>query len=102
MADSKRKLALLAEAKEVMREKMQFTHTLNAITETEDKLLAMLDAQADPSNARIGAARTLLDSKWKRIDRILPALKAIELSQDSDNPLPNIIQVLLPDVKATN
>jgi len=63
-----------------MREKMSFSQTLNVIGEAEEQLLAFAKGEGEPSNGRVGALKALLDSKWKRIDRVLPPLKAIEHS----------------------
>lgn len=92
MAYTKRKTALKAEAQEVMREKLSYAKTLASIVSTENALQDMMTAEEEPSNARIGAARTLLDSKWKRINKILPDLKAIEMSGEVGVTLPAVIR----------
>jgi len=82
---SKRKDALKAEAHEVMRDKMGFASALNAISQCEKKLTEMAEADKEPSNGRIGALRTVLDSKWKRIDKILPSLQSTKIEGSGEN-----------------
>ncbi len=89
MSDNKQKITrskitdnIKAVTKETMRDKISFTKTLQSIDEVEDKLLVMIEQEDEPSNARIGAMKALMDSKWKKMDRLLPVLKAIEYTGD--------------------
>ncbi len=88
MADNKEKEILSkrvqsrdAQAKESMREKISFTKTLSSIDEAENKLLAMV-GDAEVTSAQVGVINALLNSKWKKMDRLLPVLKAIEYTGD--------------------
>ena len=83
----KRAKALIEESREAMRQRMSFGQTLSDIERAEDNLFEMIDAEIDPSSARVGAIKAILDSKWKRIDRLLPPLKAIELSGEEGKDL---------------
>ena len=76
-----------AEAREVMREKIDFGQALTDIGKMENTLAELIKGETEISNARIGAIRTFLDSKWKRIDRVLPPLKALEISGDNGGAL---------------
>jgi hypothetical protein len=70
-----------------MREKMNFSMSLKAISEAEVALAKLIEAEEDPSNGRVGAIKALLDSKWRRIDKILPQLKAVELAGEDGGEL---------------
>lgn len=96
-ATTKRAQALREESKLAMREKISFTKTLNAIGDVEDKLKEMALGDAEPSNGRVGALRTLLDSKWKRMDRILPPMKAVEITGDDGGPINHSVKVAFVD-----
>ena len=76
-----------AEAREVMREKIDFGQALTDIGKMENTLAELIKGETEISNARIGAIRKFLDSKWKRIDRVLPPLKALEISGDNGGAL---------------
>jgi len=77
---SKRSDHVLATKKESMREKISFGITIKTIEEIEVSLKCLAEGEADPSTARIGAYKALLDSKWRKIDKLLPSMKAVELS----------------------
>jgi len=78
----KRKKSRDAHSKEVMRDKISYTKTLKSIDEAEDTLKVFVTQEAEPSTARIAAMKALMDSKWKKMDRLLPVLKAIEYTGD--------------------
>ncbi len=66
---------------EAMRDKISFTKTLKLIEGVEGTLKAMVAEQGkEPSTARVGALRALNESYWRRIDKILPSLKAVEVT----------------------
>ncbi len=88
---SKRALAMKAEARKVMREKIDFGQALTDIGKMENTLAELIKGEAEISNARIGAIRTFLDSKWKRIDRVLPPLKSLEVGGDPENTAPILL-----------
>jgi len=74
---------------------MSFSKTLSSIETAEDQLLEMATAlEKEPSNGRVGAIRALLDSKWKRMDKLLPALKATELTGTDGGDIPMSLQVI--------
>ena len=81
---SKRTDHIKAERKESMRQKISFAKTLQSIDETESSLIDLARGVDEPSNARIGAYRALLDSQWKKMDRLLPSLRAVEHTGDVD------------------
>lgn len=76
---TKRAQALRAENQQAMREKIANTQTVNQITKIEDELYDLSQLEA-PNNGRVGALKAVLDSKWKRIECILPKLSAIDLN----------------------
>jgi len=83
------------QAKEIMRDKISFTKTLTSIDEAEEVLLGLIRQEEEPSNARIGAIKALLDSKWRKMNKQLPDLKAIELSgADGKDLVPATIQII--------
>ncbi len=66
---------------EAMRDKISFTKTLTLIEGVEGTLREMVAEQGkEPSTARVGALRALNESYWRRIDKILPSLKAVEVT----------------------
>ncbi len=76
-----------AVTKASMRDKISFTKTLSSIDDAEEKLLLMIKSSDEPSNARIGAMKAFMDSKWKKMDRLLPVLKAIEYTGEIDHDI---------------
>ena len=83
------------QAKESMRDKISFTKTLSSINEAEEVLIGLIKQEEEPSNARIGAIRALLDSKWKKMNKQLPDLKAIEVTgADGDQLIPPSITII--------
>lgn len=83
------------QAKESMRDKISFTKTLASINEAEEVLISLIKQEEEPSNARIGAIRALLDSKWKKMNKQLPDLKAMELTgEDGEALFPESIKVI--------
>ncbi len=82
---ARRVAAVKAEKYDSMRAKMSFHKAIKAISEAEQVLVDAINKtetedEKGLSNAKIGAIRTLIDSKWRRIDKLLPNLKAVELS----------------------
>ena len=78
---------------ELYREKMSFTHTWKRILELEEQLVTMakpgvaydqqgniLVVPADPSGPAVAAIKTVLDSNWKKINKLLPDAKEEELT----------------------
>ena len=66
----KRKKKLRQESQEEWVAKMDFTRTFNQITKAEDELQRI--AEEDDN---LSAYRLLLDSKWKKINKLLPDQK---------------------------
>ena len=88
MSDSKaqKRITGIKEAyKEERRNQISFTKTLKSIDDIELKLWTAFIADEEPSNGKIGAAKALLDSKWKKMNKLLPDLKAIEHSGAIDS-----------------
>lgn len=80
----KRKKKLRADNQDAWRESVDFTKSINTISKVEGMLEADLD---DPDNVRVtdvGKARLLLDSKWKRINKLLPDLKQSDITSDGE------------------
>lgn len=80
MADYKRKVSaksrkqkLLAESHDVMRQKLQFGKALQGINEVEEWLVEQM-GNSEIDHGQLAAARIYLDSKWRRINKILPSL----------------------------
>ncbi len=94
-----------AERREDLRARIGASNLLTDIEKVEDDVKAIADGpviaesyDADQkevatktwlatSPIKIQAAKVLLDSKYKRLAKVLPDLKAVELSQDPDNPV---------------
>lgn len=91
----------LHSAQEVMRSKISFTQTFDRILVIELDLLAMCKPQlvfdqagnmtvvpASPDTGAVAALKTVLDSCYKRLNKVLPDLKSIDvvaaLEQDED------------------
>ena len=91
----------LHSAQEVMRSKISFTQTFDRILSIELDLLAMCRPQlvfdqvgnmtavaASPDTGAVAALKTVLDSCYKRLNKVLPDLKSIDvvaaLEQDED------------------
>jgi len=68
------------------RKSISFTKTMAGIDEAENELLIMIrDKANEPSNGRVGAIKALLDSKYKKLNKLLPDLKAVEMTGSLDN-----------------
>jgi len=63
---------------EAMRQKISFTKTLNDINENEVWLQEKKESGEKLDSTQISAMKILIDSKWRKLDKLLPALKAIE------------------------
>ncbi len=77
-ADKKRKNREI-QHKNSLREKISFVQTINQITKIEDEVLELAKNEVDLAAPTITAYKTVLDSKWKKINKLLPDLKAIEI-----------------------
>ena len=65
------------------REAISFTKTMSGIDEAEKELLIMIrDKDNEPSNGRVGAIKALLDSKYKKLNKLLPDLKSVEMTSE--------------------
>ncbi len=84
----KRKASRDNQAKQDMRDKISFTKTMKSIDEAEKVLLDMVKSDEEISNGKVGALKALLDSKWKKINKRLPDLKAIEHSGPDGEGIP--------------
>lgn len=69
----KRRKRLKDESAVAWRDKIDFTKTLNQITKAESAVASIAEETKE-----IAAYRLLLDSQWKRMNKLLPDLKAIE------------------------
>lgn len=83
---NKRKQKLKAESQDVMRERLCFSATLNVIDEIEDQMYQMVQDE-DLDTPRIQAMKVLLDTKYRRINKLLPDLKAVEQSVNHSGDL---------------
>jgi len=64
------------------RKAISFTKTMQSIDEAEVMLVDMVKADDEPSATRVSAIRVLLDSKFKKLNKLLPDLKAVAMSGD--------------------
>jgi hypothetical protein len=72
---SPRLAAYRGEARQILREKLKAEEALADIEKTE-QLLA--DNYKTLSAPQVGALRAVLESKWRKVAKILPDLKAVE------------------------
>ena len=77
----KRKLSRDNQTQDDMRKKISFTKTLSSINDAENVLLDMIK-EPDTTSAQVGVINALLNSKWKKMDRLLPVLKALEVQNN--------------------
>jgi hypothetical protein len=92
--NSKRAQALRAESRELLREKLVDAQTLVDITRIESLLIALGEDES-PNTGRVSAYKAALDSKWKRISHVLPALKQIEANIEQGGAF--TFQMIAPD-----
>lgn len=71
----KRKKKLRAESQEAWRDKLDFNATLKSIVKLEDDLVLAGMNKKDYNSSALNMA---LQSKWKRLDKLLPSLKHTE------------------------
>ncbi len=91
---AKRKESRKAQSKEAMREKISFTKTLKDIEKVESILLGYAQQDDEPSNGRVGALRAYMDSKWKKMVRLLPALKAVDMTVGNPDGSPIYMPII--------
>lgn len=82
---------------EAMRQKISFTKTLTAIEKNEAELSKLAKGAKDPSAARVGAIKALQDSHWKKMDRLLPALKAVEITGEMNHGIGFFLNHIRPE-----
>ena len=70
MDRDKRKKKLRADSQAEWREKMNYTKVMQDITKAEEELLKIAN-----EDDNLSAYRLLLDSKWKKINKLLPDIK---------------------------
>ena len=75
---AKRKASRDSQTQDDMRKKISFTKTLSSINDAEEVLLGMIK-EPETTSAQVGVINALLNSKWKKMDRLLPVLKALEV-----------------------
>ncbi len=68
-----------AQAKQTMRDKISFTKTLKDIDAAEIVLFDMIK-EPETTSAQVGVINALLNSKWKKISKLLPDLRHSEIS----------------------
>jgi len=61
-----------------MREKLSFTQTIIQIDNLEDEILNLARSEGEITNGAVSAFTAVLNSKWKKINKLLPDIKAIE------------------------
>ena len=98
---TKRAAAAKTERYDSMREKLKFASALSIITKAERKLMesALVKPEVEEgivtnklSRDDIAALKIVLDSKWARINKLLPSLKAVEIEGGLD--LRTIVRVV--------
>lgn len=99
---TRRVAAVKAERYDSMREKLKFASALSIITKAERKLMesALVKPDIDDdgiatnklSRDDIAALKIVLDSKWARINKLLPSLKAVEIEGGLD--LRTVVRVI--------
>jgi hypothetical protein len=67
------------ERQDAIREGIRNSRALEHLVELEDTLRLLMESDAT-TGAQVAAARALMDSYWRRINKILPDLRAIELT----------------------
>lgn len=99
--------------RENFRDRMNFTTTLNKITEIENQLMNMCMPQTvftesgdmkvvliSPDTAVAGTLKIVLDSQWKRMAKVLPDLKPVdqhamldqEIEEEEELPMMDIVE----------
>jgi len=99
--------------REEFRDKLNFTKTFNTIARIEDQLMAMCVPQVvftpngdmqmvliSPDTAVVATLKVVLDSNWKRMDKVMPNLKPIdqhallglEIEEDEDLPMMDMVE----------
>lgn len=74
---------LKRERDEDLRARIADGTTIGEIKALEGEVRDLSIGDREPSNGRIGAYRLLLDSKFRRLNKRLPDLKAVELTGES-------------------
>lgn len=70
-----RLLAYRGEARKILRDKINAEAALDEIEQIESKLHSKAGKLSAPA---VGALKAVLESKWKRVAKILPDIKAVE------------------------
>lgn len=71
-----------------MREKLSFTQTIVQIDLLEDEILDLARSEGEITNGTVSAFTSVLNSKWKKINKLLPDIKAVELAGRGGGDLP--------------
>lgn len=82
-------------AQDTYREKLSFAGTLNEICKIEGKLYDHGTASPDDEDVILhdpAALKMVLDSKWRRMNKLLPDLKAVEGQMTHNINTYNIIE----------
>lgn len=82
----KRRETLKRQRHEDLRARIANGMTVAEIIKGEKQAEELL-AEAEPNAARISALRLLLDSKYRRLAKVLPDLKAVELTGEGGEEL---------------
>jgi len=83
----KRAKRLRSESQEEWKTKIDFSKTLTAISKAEDAV------QKIAESGELAAWRVLLDSKWKRINKLLPDVRATENTHEMTGDLFRDVQI---------
>lgn len=78
---------------EDLRAKIADGNLVTDILKTEEEVRAEARAE-EPNNTRISAFRLLLDSKYRRLAKILPDLKAVEVSGPDGGAIDVVVNVI--------
>lgn len=77
-SQTKRKVALKRERQEDYREKLSFVNTLRSINKAEDAMESMANDEIERDAERFGMLEKVAILKYRRLNKLLPDLKATE------------------------
>ena len=92
---------------EAMRDKMSFTRICNRIKEVEEELISGVDKEGlELSPARVASLKTVADIQFKKMNKILPDLRAVQINADGQSssksiPISATIELLEHAIRST-
>lgn len=67
-----------------MRDKISFTKTWKALQEVEQSALVLAAVGDKEDSVKVSALKLLADSHWKKINKLLPDLKAMDIDMSGE------------------